>query len=305
MSRHVSTQKSCLPQERNRRPTLSPHASTSIDVWNFVFFRQAGRDRLPYPMVTNPATAAIDRLIELEARGEYLCKFRSASNKHHLECLEKGTLWIPDTTLLNDPFDSKPTVLLQTDDYEARTIIQQHVLGTGVLCFSGPLDGGPEEVLRWSHYADGHRGFCLLLRHPELNRQARSVSYLPNYPDLAGVTPADPEFWSKVGFFKAPCWRYEAERRIIFSGRANQEYSLPENAIWGVVFGCWSKQADRHLVARLALGRSRECRFFQARIQINEFRLRYDVVTPEYRLMYQYPPISRLQEPSLIQTPSQ
>lgn len=232
----------------------------------------------------NPATCAIDSQLQWSGGGDLLYKFRSASKPHHLKALEDGTLWIPDTISLNDPFDSKPRVFLESDTEEERNRYRENVTGAGVLCFSGPFNGEQDELLRWSHYADGHMGFCLLIRDPALSAQARKVEYLDTYPNLAEVHATDARFWDRVGFFKAQCWRYEEERRVLFPGRARQEYKLPSGAIWGIVFGCWSRFDQRKEIARLVLKHSRGCKFFQARIRTDEFRLRYEFVTPEYSL---------------------
>ena len=115
-----------------------------------------------------------------------------------------------------------------------------------------------------------------------LSGQARGVEYLDAYPDLAKVSANDDGFWDKVGFFKARCWHYEGERRVLLPGQARKKYELPPGAIWGIVFGCWSRMEQREEIAKLALDHSPGCEFFQARIRTNEFRLRYEFVTPEY-----------------------
>jgi hypothetical protein len=43
---------------------------------------------------------------------------------------------IPDAISLNDPFDSKPRIFLESDTEEERSRYRENVSGAGVLCFS-------------------------------------------------------------------------------------------------------------------------------------------------------------------------
>jgi DUF2971 family protein len=58
--------------------------------------------------------------------------------------------------------------------------LQKGVNRLGVFC----LAGTPENILMWSHYSNGHTGFCLEFRHedePFLGR-ALPLTYAEEYP---------------------------------------------------------------------------------------------------------------------------
>lgn len=228
------------------------------------------------------ATAAIERQLRHDPGVGLLCKFRSSSDPLHMDALANGYLWAPDILSLNDPFDSKPKALLTSESLAERNAYCDAVRSAGVICFSGQLTGRRRELLLWAHYAAGHTGFCLLIRDQFLSENTHPVVYPKTYPDLAGITPASPDFWERTGFFKARCWAYENERRVLFPGKANSVHRLKPGAIWGVIFGCWSLGDHRRRVAALALQHSPNCEFFEARIRVNEFDIWYQFATPTY-----------------------
>ncbi len=222
-------------------------------------------------------------LLEREPSIDLLYKFRSCRDARHQLALERGKIYIGEAMALNDPFDSKPKEFLHRETANEANAYRDLVRQLRILCFSGPFKGNGDDILRWSHYADGHRGYCIMLNHPALLPRVRQVSYEATYPNLAQQTPTTPEFWKHVGFFKAPCWSYEDERRVVFPDGSETEYSIPERAIWGVTFGCWSEMSSRLVVARAALHNNPNCYFFHASIEKSSFSLRYINTTPEYR----------------------
>jgi hypothetical protein len=222
-------------------------------------------------------------LLERDEGSELLYKFRSARNESHRDCLARGKIWIGAAMALNDPFDSKPKEFLNRATAEEANAYREAVRQLRVLCFSGPFTGGPDDLLRWSHYGDGHQGYCLMIRDAAILAKTRPVTYHETYPDLAEHTPTTPGFWETVGFFKASCWKYEDERRALFPNGSELEYTIPACAIWGVVFGCWSLRDQRFEVARLALANNPKCFFFNAEIVKKSFSLEYHNTTTKYR----------------------
>lgn len=225
----------------------------------------------------------INWLLERSPGVELLYKFRSTRDDRHQAALRASKLYIGEALALNDPFDSKPKEFLHRNTVEEANAYREVVRRLRVLCFSGPFKGDGDDILRWSHYGDGHRGYCLMIRDPALVARMRRVDYPASYPSLADHTPTAPDFWDRVGFFKAPCWSYEDERRVLFPNASEQEYTLPAGSIWGVVFGCWSERDERRAIAQLALTNNPECYFFDASIVKSSFSLRYSNCTPEYR----------------------
>jgi len=107
----------------------------------------------------------------------------------------------------------------------------------GVACFSENVD----DILMWSHYSEGHRGFCL-----EFNtkfdpfQKAQKVIYSTEYPS---INPADvllrrlPYIPTALLTTKSNHWAYEKEWRIIHE-EGDKEYSVEASALTGIYFGC-------------------------------------------------------------------
>ncbi|MBC7369479.1 MAG: DUF2971 domain-containing protein [Undibacterium sp.] len=244
---------------------------------------------MPNPIHTllPDGTQDIQRLLAIENNTELLYKFRSCQNPLHQKSLADGKIWIGEATALNDPFDSKPKEFLSRSTAEEANSYRDAVRSLRVLCFCGPLKGDGDDILRWSHYGDGHQGYCLMINDANLVAKTRSVSYEPHYPNLAELTPTSPNFWDKVGFFKAPAWRYEDERRALFPNSTATEYTIPPGAIWGVAFGCWSLHVNRIEVARHAHANNPKCYYFDAEIVTASYSLNYRNATVVYRQLMQ------------------
>jgi len=106
----------------------------------------------------------------------------SPINKNLIDSLVKGYIYCADLEKLNDPLDCRVDVvaaidraiaksegkakenlerLLASDDFLKS--IEKKVAGVGICSFSLHL----LKPMMWSHYADEHRGLCLLYRFPK------------------------------------------------------------------------------------------------------------------------------------------
>ena len=131
----------------------------------------------------------------------------------------------------------------------------ENLYNRGVACFSTKND----DILMWSHYADGHRGFCL-----EFNTQcdpfnrARPVHYASEVPALDPVDYLEYDATKRNPLesmmqTKSACWEYEAEWRLIHM-QANLEYSYDFRALTGVYFGSAMPEEQMSVIAQLLLG---------------------------------------------------
>lgn len=112
------------------------------------------------------------------------------------------------------------------------------------LCLFQPTDNSmPDDLLLWSHYADGHRGICLQFDKAILlaNYLCKPVTYTTNLPSFEEYAAADGESFAElVVFRKAKQWEYENEWRILIPADKtdNDMIVLPQGAISGIVIGC-------------------------------------------------------------------
>lgn len=133
------------------------------------------------------------------------------------------------------------------------------------------LSESPDNILMWSHYADGHRGLCIkcdVSQFPEVDDKLHKVNYEEEYPRvteyLHAMKHGDNEAAMRLLFTrKSKHWKYEDEWRYIrffadgMEEIASQPVSFPLDAITGVIFGCAMRKRDRELVE--AWLRERSC----------------------------------------------
>ncbi|HVA79840.1 MAG TPA: DUF2971 domain-containing protein [Candidatus Binataceae bacterium] len=130
-------------------------------------------------------------------------------------------------------------------------LLQKDIPDAGVLS----LTGVSNDILMWSHYADGHHGVCLKFRgscaFPANNWnfydgiKAQKIIYSDDYPEVSFFA-AEWEAWMKLMtaclLTKSKHWCYEHEWRAIEpppeSGAAHGWHKLHPNSLAGVILGC-------------------------------------------------------------------
>jgi hypothetical protein len=207
-------------------------------------------------------------------------KFRPI-NKHLVESLVSPSLYFAKPDTLNDPFDCRldlrssftRATLSATgrrkewlrgtlDDRTFFKTCERKLPNVGVCSFS--LDSN--SALLWSHYADDHKGVCLLYRFPEsfildpTNQiiGADKVKYtsdaltkwLKNAPMNSSSLDREIELIKIYLTTKSPSWRYEKEARIIRCEHGL--LNISGKYLAQVCFGLQTPQADIGLVSTLA-----------------------------------------------------
>jgi hypothetical protein len=123
----------------------------------------------------------------------------------------------------------------------------------GVACFSAKVD----DILMWSHYADGHRGFCLEFDAGyEPFSKALPVIYSDAFPALNlsdGVVKDVPDLLVTNLTTKSSCWSYEQEWRV-FHLEGNQEHHFEAASLTGIYFGCEMPFVHQEVIARTLAG---------------------------------------------------
>ncbi len=134
--------------------------------------------------------------------------------------------------------------------YDERRTIQLEQ--RGVACFSEHC----MDITMWSHYADGHRGFCLEFDTSRLPfTEARQVCYSESVPSINPVdvlvedhsnAEDDELLWAFV-LTKAQCWSYEREWRLMHA-EASKLYGYGDHALTGVYFGTAMPDAHKEII---------------------------------------------------------
>lgn len=150
----------------------------------------------------------------------------------------------------------------------------------GMLClFEAPNDT-PDDILMWSYYADGHKGYCLQFAKGLLMDEfiCKQVEYGENYPTLKEIATAEgSELTELLLCRKSIRWRHEREWRIWCDRNSTDNIivTLPENALTGVVFGCRAEDRDKEEIKNWASHRVGlpSLRFFQAKMHPDKYQI--------------------------------
>ncbi len=217
-------------------------------------------------------------------------------NVQTLDNLKNRVLWFSKPAQFNDPFDckivpaevggisaadwnalhakarlsasaAKKTLPFPAPDGKFKAAVKEaietafeNIVATlqerGVACFSARMD----DILMWSHYADGHRGFCLEFDTSyEPLSKARPVLYAEAFPVLEASEAAEivvggkPDLLASFRFTKSSNWSYEQEWRV-FHLEGGREYPFEAAALTGIYLGCAMPFVHQEVVARLLAG---------------------------------------------------
>lgn len=138
----------------------------------------------------------------------------------------------------------------------------------GVLCLSEVYD----DILMWSHYADCHRGICLIYdTSDDFFAHTQPVHYQQVRPRVNPITQTTEEMLKNAIFTKSSAWAYEKEWRILHHEQGVGERQSPPTALKAIVLGIALSSSDRRLVETWAMASSAPPAVFQARLSPSEF----------------------------------
>jgi len=229
-----------------------------------------------------------------------------AANSEWVESiLVRNTLYFPNASKVNDPFDCKvPRVdhfeagflrevldakrksgailsaleddVLSGDAGKVYALVEEwenNVRKAGFLSLCETQD----DLVMWSHYADGHKGICLefsLDHWPGANISVLPVTYSLSRMKLS----LTPKAWGTGGIAaviflsKFYGWRYEKEWRFV-DPWCSGDHEFPPECLTGVVFGCNIAEAVETRVREwIGAGRC-EPRLYRAKLKGLEFGL--------------------------------
>ncbi len=203
-------------------------------------------------------------------------------NKRFFDSLKNGIIYFAKRKDLNDPFDCNiyiersiqnaiESLNDESKQYLSSLIKEQNLFSSirndidsfGICSFS--LDLG--ETLMWSHYANDHRGACILYEFEkefileEKNKiiGVSTTNYLPDsltkwFETIAPFAPLklDPfvsELAKQLVISKAPAWSYEKEARIIRKDPGAMK--IPKEFIKQICFGLQTNDDDINKVKEI------------------------------------------------------
>jgi hypothetical protein len=175
--------------------------------------------------------------------------------------------YLRDSSPNNSAFDAKYSQNGKFINKFKEDIIEKTILNTdllkvrwaeiGIACFTEENNN----ILMWSHYANGHQGFCLEFDtklYPFKSTDKKSllkIMYSENYPPLSLTDIPDnlPSITQDQLGIKSLNWQYEKEWRM-FSNRGNACIKYENGALSGIYFGCKINADDKKNIINILSG---------------------------------------------------
>jgi len=154
----------------------------------------------------------------------------------------------------------------------------------GVLCLSEVRD----DILMWSHYADGHRGIVLQFDKSRLLNKSdfeycKKVDYENNIVTLKDMNRENPDELARLILLKkAERWKYEKEWRIIVDPSCRKDIpgcrilTFTKDALTGVIFGWKMSPEDKDAVHMWLKVGNHQVRIYQAISKAGAYSLEID-----------------------------
>ena len=140
----------------------------------------------------------------------------------------------------------------------------------GLLCLSEV----PDDLLMWSHYADAHRGVCLVFDwQSPFFAVAQAVTYQQKRPCINPIFQSHHEMVDRALLTKSTHWEYEREWRVFQYRQGFGQYPFPCEALVGVILGAQVSEANASMVHSWLVDRPTPVAVFQASLSSAEFVL--------------------------------
>lgn len=226
--------------------------------------------------------------VELKGEKSY-CSFRRA-NEYSYADLANDTITLVSPKLMNDPFDTLMYSWLESKTRDSEKLISKGEISENYkrilknmdrlfsesqnfykirsFCAWKEDDKEPpfQNTLMWSHYADSHRGFCVVYKLSSGMRYRNDgSSYLflsqMNYEDSPVGLSKEKEFDGETAFFtKSSDWDYEKEFRLLMYDPSKTEdyYSLKLDQgsyVYAIIFGLKCSESTRSIIRSILKGK--------------------------------------------------
>ncbi len=238
----------------------------------------------------------------------YFYKYYSVNNEN-FKFIEKifthNELRFPSPKEFNDPFDSKiqlcydgsnedwkkylgdlfcryaPQISIEQKEKKITNILKEerhkripenlsdsYLDKIGVFCMSEKKD----HLLLWSHYAQGHTGFCLEFQsNSPFFVIAQKVKYNDKYPKVNFFNSSRDEQMQTTLLTKSKIWEYEQEWRIINHDKGPGIYNFSGELLTGVIFGCKILEEYKQQIKKLTSDRKIQPKLYQAEVKKDKF----------------------------------
>ena len=126
----------------------------------------------------------------------------------------------------------------------------------------------------WSHYADGHSGFCLKFNgYDEFFARSQKIDCVKEYPDVNFFTANQWQKTKTMLLTKAIDWAYEEEYRIIDHDEGSGVKYFPTESLSGIIIGCCMGEKNKDKIVEWCANRDPQPKLYQAKPKDKEFGL--------------------------------
>jgi len=157
---------------------------------------------------------------------------------------------------------------------------QEYLYDIGCSCFSEVNDN----LLMWSHYSDGHKGFCLEFDTSfDPFKKAYEVEYSDSFPSLNLISIFLERKKSDRRAFvplltKYSCWEYEKEWRI-FHREPRKLFTYEVDALKAVYFGASMVRSHLEIICLILQGQNPNVAFYRAKKSSDKYKVEFEKFT--------------------------
>lgn len=200
-------------------------------------------------------------------------------NKQTILNLNNQKNWISDPFEFNDPFefslfeheyqdDEGDIIKMSSEEVDVVKGYKESINDLGVICYSS----NQYNLLLWAHYADNHRGMCLVFEVESKESKLYNVCYQERFPsvDLA-CDSKNLEEVLKIVTTKSIDWKYEEEYRQVFITK-NMLYDYPGKLV-EIIFGCRTPFDDIKMISNIAVNQNKDIKISKMGMKRNYFQI--------------------------------
>lgn len=220
---------------------------------------------------------------------KYYFKFLSFGPYYEdtLERLLNHQIYTPVLRQLNDPFEGRwhgnnIDAEFPGEDKEFKAKLDRRRVYCLCSNDSAAFPFSKESILMWSHYADSHKGFCIMFSQEilELSKQANVVARMVEYDDSMAEKTGKIDRDLAIMCKKSKIWESEHEMRLCFENIASCEgnnpyHDIPKDCIIAIFAG--SRISPLHDCLLSGVSKKLKCEFH--RLKLNNESFRFDEKT--------------------------
>lgn len=211
-------------------------------------------------------------------------------NCHNISAVISNSLYAASPLKFNDPFEAACNIEEATQmaianiPYSPENALRYRTRRF-VMCLvhTNDVDIEIQNTLMWSHYADSHKGFCVVYKDNIAQFLQRETNYVAHQkviyaPNIPTITNYNDGYELTPIFTKSNAWEYEHEERYVFKKEGLYKLGKPGETIEAIYLGvninilspCYKELVD------FAMQNNIPC--YQAMLSTLEYQLNFEKI---------------------------